>query len=176
MTQKIKSIAATMFLCFGIASFSFAQNAYANNEIKVNQTTNPVSATAAENIPMENVVISPEMEAKFINLFPHATAQKWTAAVETYFVSFTNNGSKATASFNTNGKINYVITTCTMDQLPADFSKAIKTNYAGYQLFNAKEIKAYGATAYQAILENATGYITLKYTIDGVEEIQQVKK
>ena len=72
--------------------------------------------------------------------------------------------------------MNYAIIDCAIEQLPAAFSKAIKQDYPSCHLFNAIEITAHKAVAYQAILENAQGYITLKYTIDGLEEIQQVKK
>ena len=63
-----------------------------------------------------------------------------------------------------------------MENLPAAFSKTITNKYASYHLFNAIEIAAYGTVAYQAILENSKDFITLKYTSEGVEEIQQVKK
>ena len=63
-----------------------------------------------------------------------------------------------------------------MENLPAAFSKTITSNYASYHLFNAIEIAAYSTVAYQAILENSKDFITLKYTSEGIEEIQQVKK
>ncbi len=63
-----------------------------------------------------------------------------------------------------------------MEHLPIAFSKSIKKDYASYHLFYAKEITAHGTVAYQAILEDSKGYVTLKYTSGGVKEIQQVKK
>ena len=115
-------------------------------------------------------------EKSFSVLFPNATLPKWKVTPENSFVFFINDGRKARASFNERGVINYVITACSMKDLPADFSKTIKTSYAAYQLFHALEIKAYGETAYQVILENASDFMTLKYTIDGAEEIRLVKK
>ncbi len=172
MTQSFKNFALTMLLSFGISALVFAQNSFVSNQVKTANT----NLTTAENTNTKEVVVSKQMEAKFANLFPNATEQKWTAAAENYFVSFLNDGRKANASISDKGNLNYVITTCTLNQLPEDFSTKIKNNYAGYQLFHASEIKAHNATAYQAVIENATGFITLKYTADGIEEIQQVKK
>ena len=175
MTQSIKTFAAAIFLSLGISTLSFAQITYANNSVKNSPTGISISEEEPNNT-VTTTVVSPVMEAKFFDLFPNATQQKWAITSENSFVSFLNNGSKATASFNAKGKLSYVITACNMDQLPRAFSKAIKNNYADYRLFHATEITAYGETAYQAIIENATRFITLKYTADGVEEIKQVKK
>ncbi len=172
MTQSIKNFALTMLLSFGISAFVFAQNSFASNQVKTTNT----NLTTAETTTTKVVEVSKQMEAKFANLFPNATEQKWTAAAENYFVSFLNDGRKANASISAKGNLNYVITECTLNQLPEDFSTKIKNNYAGYQLFHASEIKAHNAIAYQAVIENTTGFITLKYTADGIEEIQQVKK
>ena len=175
MKQSIKIFAAFLFLSLGFTSLSFAQNAYASNEGKNSITLTNMS----EELPTKDVVTtvaSPAMETRFFTLFPNATEQKWGITTENSFVSFLNNGSKATASFTSKGKLSYVITACTMAQMPEAFSKAITNNYAGYQLFHAIEIKAYGETVYQAIIENAAGFRTLKYTTDGVEEIKYVKK
>ncbi|MBC7936606.1 MAG: hypothetical protein H7Y86_14745 [Rhizobacter sp.] len=167
MKQLIKTIAATLFVSLGIATLSFAQDMLAVNSIQAKNTT----VSNGETNYIETIA-----EANFSSLFPNATHQKWHNVGVNSFVSFLNNGRKATASFNARGEINYVITQCSTENLPAAFSKTIKKNYVGYQLFHGSEIKAHGETAYQAVLESATGFITLKYTGDGVEEIQQVKK
>ncbi len=166
MKQSIKLVATCIFFSVILNTQSFAQGMVA------------VQVQSGSSSPSFGETSGKEIIAKgsFSSLFPKATMQKWTGTAENSFVSFLNSGRKARASFNEKGAINYVITNCSMEDLPADFSKSIKTNYAAYQIFNAIEIKAYGETAYQAIMENETGFRTLKYTIDGVEEIRLVKK
>ena len=91
-------------------------------------------------------------------------------------VSFLIKGRKGNAGFTAKAELNYVITDCNVEQLPVAFSKTIKIDYAFYHLFNAKKIAAYKTVAYQEILEDSKGFITLKYTSEGVKEVQQVKK
>lgn len=167
MKQSFKVIAATFLLSLGINTLSFAQDMVAVHPVK----TTTIISSDEENNPGENVVIS-----NFSSLFPNASQPKWAVSGGNNFVSFLNAGRKATASFTSKGSLNYVLTSCGTENLPSGFNKSIKKYYAGYQLFNATEIKAYGETAYQAVLENATTFVTLKYTTDGMEEIQQVKK
>lgn len=167
MKQFIKIIAAFFLFNLCLVSLSFGQNMIASNNVPAeNRVANIPANTSEETIT----------ETNFTSLFPNATAQKWSTSNGNSFVSFLNNGRKASASFDAKGKISYVITHCAMENLPAAFSKTINTDYTAYHLFSASEIKAHGETAYQAVLENATGFITLKYTVDGVEEIQRVKK
>ncbi|MFT3674273.1 MAG: hypothetical protein QM781_00100 [Chitinophagaceae bacterium] len=167
MKRSIKTNATALLLSLGIYTLSFAQGVGAVNPAQ----TETVSLNAGDNNAGEN-----NAKASFSTLFPNASQQKWTSSDDNSFVSFLNNGRKATASFTAKGKLNYVITDCSMNDLPAAFSKNIKKDYAAYQLFHAIEIKAHGQTAYQVVLENAAGFITLKSTADGIEEIQQVKK
>lgn len=167
MNRSIKTNAAALLLGLSLYTVSLAQGKGAVNPA---QTEVSVS-NAGDNIAGEN-----NAKASFSTLFPHASQQKWSSAEGNSFVSFLNNGRKATASFTEKGKLNYVITECSIQDLPDAFSKNIKKDYTAYELFHAIEIKAHGETAYQAVLENATGYITLKFTTDGVEEIQHVKK
>jgi hypothetical protein len=63
-----------------------------------------------------------------------------------------------------------------MENLPAFFSKTIKKEYACYNLLKGTEIHAYGTVVYQAVIENSTDFKTLKYTVNGIEEIGQMKK
>lgn len=166
MKQSIKLVATSIFFSLILNNQSFAQDMVA---VKVQSASSSLSfgETSGKEITAKR---------SFSALFPNATKQKWTGTAENSFVFFLNSDRKARASFNEKGAMNYVITNCSIEDLPADFSKSIKTNYAAYQIFHAIEIKAYGETAYQAIMENATRFITLKYTVDGVEEIRLVKK
>ncbi len=167
MNRSIKTNAAALLLGLGIYTASLAQGMGAVNPA---QTEVSLADAGESNAGESNA------KASFSTLFPNASQPKWTSAENNSFVSFLNNGRKATASFSEKGKLNYVITDCSMNELPAAFSKNIRKDYAAYQLFHAIEIKAHGETAYQAVLENTRGYLTLKFTADGVEEIQQVKK
>lgn len=173
MKKSIRAIAATALITFLLSGASFAQtrdNSTSGNKANADTTIDEKNIHKSIRIP------SPIIADKFSALFPFATNQQWTNSGNNQWVSFLNNGRKAVASFTPKGEMNYVITDCVLEQLPESFCKAINTEYASYNLFNAVEIKAYGAVAYQVVLENASGYISLKFTSEGVEEIQQLKK
>ncbi len=174
MTLRIKLIAATCCFVAGFPSLSQAQEMNANTLVQpaIATTRGTLSDNDTENSLAENTAI----KTLFSMLFPLATAPQWSQNGANNFVSFLNNGRKASACFSPKGKLNYTITACDADQLPKDFRKKISKSYKSYHLFHATQITAYGETAYQAIMENTTGFITLKYTSEGVEEIQQVKK
>jgi hypothetical protein len=173
MRIPIKAITATALIIVLVSSRSYGQEMYAGSPAK---TIDANINIAENNSTKGSTAIDPVIVAKFVALFPTATNQHWSVNDNSFWVSFVNNGRKTNASLTTKGKINYVITDCAMEQLPASFSKTIIKDYSSYTLYNAIEIKAYEAVAYQVILENASSYITLKYTDEGVEEIRQVKK
>ena len=175
MTVSTKIIAVTFLLAIGLSSASFAQQSYASNSVKLTDANTADIVDENSNAKTGDVADA-LIVSKFSSLFPNATNLKWANSADNCWVSFLNNSRKAKASFTLKGMLNYIITDCAMENLPAAFSKTITNNYASYHLFNAIEIAAYGTVAHQAILENSTGFITLKYTPDGVEEIQQVKK
>ena len=175
MKHSFKLSALSMLITVTLFSNAYAQDATA---IATVQTSGPNNNFHLK----ENNSIKTDFEAnsvvtdKFSTLFPNAASQQWAGGVDNCWVSFLNNGRKVKASFTQEGKLNYAITDCAMQHLPATFSIIIKDTYASYKLFNAIEIAAHGMVAYQAILEDSKSYITLKYTSGGVEEIQQVKK
>ena len=175
MKHSAKIIIATILFTVTLSTNIFAQQSYTKASAEPTYAKN-TKVVEAENNTKTALAPNPETEAMFAVLFPNASKQEWSAGSDNYWVSFINNGRKANASLTPKGKMNYVITICAMEHLPAAFSKTIKKEYAGYSLFNAAEIKAYGVVVYQAILENNDGFITLNYSIEGVEEIQQVKK
>ncbi len=175
MTTTTKSIAVTCLLALGLSANSFAQQMYASNTIKTQEANNIIIANENSSKKIDDVA-DPLIVNKFSILFPNATNMKWVSSVDNVLVTFLNNGRKANACFTAKGELNYVITDCSMEQLPADFSKSIKMDYTSYHLFNAKEITTNNSTVYQAVLENAKGFITIKYSTDGIEVIQQVRK
>lgn len=172
MKQSIKFFSITALLLFGLFAISFAQNMYANN---LNTST-----TTSSNIFKKNssapIMVSSNTQTKFLALFPKATQAIWTHSAQNSFVSFIIDEQKATACFNSKGQLNYAITHCSLNQLPLAFGKIIKKDFSGYQFFHAKKIFAHQQTAYRAILENATNFITLTYTNTGVEILQTIKK
>ena len=175
MKRSAKIIVATILFNVLLTFNTFAQQSDMDASTAAVYAKNTI-AVEPYNIGNTAVAANPKTEARFSTLFPNASNQQWIASADNYWVSFLHNGRKSNASFTPKGKMNYSITVCAMEHLPAAFSKTIKKEYAAYSLFNAIEIKAHGAVVYQAILENSTGFIKLKYTTDGVEEIQQVKK
>lgn len=166
MKPSNKTRIVFLFIGLSLSTLSFAQGVAS---VKV---TLPESATYVKAEPES----AEDAKASFSSLFPDASEQKWSSADGSSFVSFLHNGRKATASFSPKGYLNYVITTCSFDNLPSAFAKNIKSDYAGYELFHAIEIKAYGETAFQAVLENDRQFVTLKYTADGIEKLKEVKK
>ncbi len=164
-----------MLLIATLFTNSYAQKATSIAAVQpsyIHNTLNVEENTGTKVDPTANAAVS----AKFATIFPTATEQKWTASDDNYWVSFVNNGRKTKASFTLKGKLNYIITNCSMENLPAAFSKTITSKYASYSLFNAIEINAHETVTYQAVVEDGKGFITLKYTSEGVEELQQVKK
>ncbi len=175
MKHSAKFFASAMLLTATLFTNAYAQEATSIAAVQSSYTLNTLNAeenTSTKVDPVANAAVS----AKFATLFPTATEQKWSTSADNCWVSFLNNGRKAKASFTKEGKLNYIISDCAMEHLPGAFSKTISNKYASYRLFNAIEIKAHETVAYQAVLEDSKGFITLKYTSEGVEELQQVKK
>jgi hypothetical protein len=171
MTHPAKAIVASLLFSTVLCTNSFAQQSIVslesvydkNNSELLTHNTTPVA-------------VNTNTKASFDALFPNATNPLWAAIGDNYYVSFLNNGRKANAVFTAKGKMNYCITDCSMENLPAFFSKTIKKEYACYNLLKGTEIHAYGTVVYQAVIENSTDFKTLKYTVNGIEEIGQMKK
>ncbi|NCU02816.1 MAG: hypothetical protein GXC73_02415 [Chitinophagaceae bacterium] len=170
MTHTTNILAAAFLFSTAFCSSSLAQQSIASAKPSFKNNIEPQTAIST------TAIVNSKTQASFAALFPNATNPVWATNDEFHFVTFSHNGRKASASFTTKGKMNYCIIDCSILHLPAAFSKIIQKEFAGYSLIKATEIKAYGTMAYQAILENNTGYKTLKFTEDGVEEIQQVIK
>ena len=175
MKHSAKIIATSMLFTTALFMHTAAQE---KNAIAVSQpsATHKTFHVKTNNQPKTGVETNPVITAKFSSLFPNASSQQWIAGADHYWVSFLNDDRHAKASFNLKGQLNYLITDCTIEDLPKAFMQTIIKDYSSYKLFNAIEITAHGTVANQAILENRTGYVILKYTSDGVEQIKQVEK
>lgn len=184
MNFTYKSFLLAIVLAFPFTNSSFAQQANGNiatalNPVKGFSEVVPVKNDLENaNTIMPNTIRAnyPKLMKRFSALFQNSSNQQWTEVNQNLFVSFINNGKKARASFTKDGIMNYVITDSDLKQLPSGLQQHIKNNYPGYTVFNAIEIEAYNTTAQQVILKDADGFITLKSTPDGVEEISHVSK
>ncbi len=173
--SKAISVAFVGFLLIGNVS---AQDAYTGTTAKKSYTSIPaIEKTLASSNASEDIMANfPVVESRFSSLFPTATNPQWSAIKENLWVSFVSDGRKGSASFTQKGKMNYIILSCGLEQLPTAFSKTIQKDYSLYKVYNAIEIKAHDAVAYQVILENAVNFITLKYAGEEVVEISKVNK
>ena len=184
MNFPYKSFLLAVVLAFPFTNSSFAQQVSENIATTLNPVKGFSEATiikndlASANTIMPNTIRAnyPKLMKRFSTLFQNSSNQQWTEVNQTLFVSFINNGKKARASFTKDGIMNYAITDSDLKQLPSGLQQHIKNNYPGYTVFNAIEIDAYNTMAHQVILKDADGFITLKSTTDGVEEISHVSK
>ncbi|MBO9619756.1 MAG: hypothetical protein J7539_12060 [Niabella sp.] len=174
MKRNIKTLGVALLFFWGASAPSYGQNMYASAAAKTFNTSILTALGAVDKEPV--AAVDPLINSSFSALFPNATEPKWSRKVTHSFVSFLNNGHKATASFSPKGALNYVITECDPEQLPKLFNKKIKKSYATYRLLQATEIQAYGQKTYQVVLEDAFRFVTLKYTADGIETTQIVHK
>ncbi len=170
MKMYLKTIAASLLVISFVINNSFAQDIAKIEKVIVN--TNVISDADVTLTDPGNTKIA----GKFAAMFPAAQNQLWATDSKGSAVSFINEGRKTRAGFNTNGQVNYVIVDCNLEQLTTVFKNFIQTNYAGYQLLNGMDITSNGEHSQQAILQNATGYITLQATDDGIAEIKKINK
>jgi hypothetical protein len=157
----------------------------ANAQAVAAVTRNAAAGTVYYNAEEAKPAASPETQstcsnsrvmAKFSALFAGAVNQKWASIGDCYYVSFLNKGCKARAVFTAKGTMNYLITDLSPEQLPEHFRRRINSNYKGYAFLQAIEIAAYNAVAYQVVLEGTRRIVTLKFTADGMEELDAQTK
>jgi len=174
-----KALALTV-IAMSFLSQVNAQTMFASNTVPKPEIINgiPVIALGNEGLDNTNTVLAanPKLKLKFSSLFPGATSAHWVAVEKGFYVTYMNNGRKSSASFNDKGVLNYSLSDCRIDQLPGAFRKTIEKEYAGYKLVNGLEIFAQDEVSFQAVLENATGFVTLRCYNDEVEKIKQVLK
>ena len=184
MNTPIKSLlvvfTAALFTTNTIVAQEMYVSASTNTKPGKEHSINPgdnVSLLNTEGITPESIATSnAKLMNRFESLFPGATKQQWTTGNNSFYVTFFHNGRKARACFTQKEALSYAIMECNLEQLPAALAKAIKTNYQDYTLFNAIEVNAHETIAHQVVLESATGFVTIKSTEEGIEEIQQVTK
>ncbi len=170
--MKLSFQKITLFL-FISCSFTALQ---AQDALYAVNNNTAVTKKAVRNYSLSKEAGNAKVAASFNRLFQAAGDVQWISSGQISEAHFITNGRKTKAVFAANGQLSYAIATCSLQQLPATLQIQIQKQYAGYSLLNAVEIKAYDAVAYQIILENENGYVTLKSTDDGVEEVNTVTK
>ena len=140
----------------------------------------PLAAGVTSNVNTTTTTALAHPDAKLTGTlarhFPQATQQQWWQHGDGFYVQFLNNGQKARAVLNKKAALQYAITDCSLDQLPQLLRKTMADEYEGYTLKHAIAINAHSTVAYQAVLENEQGYITLKATGDQVEAVDKKAK
>ena len=170
MKTTLKTIAASLLVLTFIGNNAVGQDIAKNDRAVINTNAATVATTTITDPGVSRIA------NKFAAMFPAAQNQVWATDSKGQSVSFINEGRKTRAGFTINGLVNYVITDCNMDQLSTDFQNFISKNYEGYQLLNGIDIISMGDHTQQAIMQNASGFVTLQATKDGIEAIQKVKK
>ena len=181
MKTTLKTVTAALLIATFFINTATAQEMAATtvsnkttvNNVMVESNNTTTSDDAATNV---NSTGNSRLAAKFISRFPAAQQQQWAVTNKGYWVSFLNEGRKTRAGFNTNGQLNYMVEDCNKDQLSGEFQSFIAKNYAGYQFLSAICINAFGEQNQQAILENNTGFVTLNFNDEGVEETRKISK
>lgn len=175
MYQTFKKPVFTILLYMAGGGFAFAQSAFNTTLVQNAGRTEQPGVNSSVN-SVSTVVPASAILARFNSIYPSAEGAIWYCTEQFNYASFLNAGHRINVSFAPDGKLNYSIAACEMSQLPESFKKIIKREYKDAQILNTKRIEAYGRTAFWAVLENLSQFVVLKYTNDGVEEVQRVKK
>ncbi len=118
----------------------------------------------------------PKVARKFFLLFPDAASPSWIKETGFLYVSFVNNGNKATASFNPKGSMNYCISYIQEENFPADLLQKVKGSYPADEIFSIKEITTEEITMHEIVLLNSQHYTVISLTPNGIAEIRKIKR
>jgi hypothetical protein len=118
----------------------------------------------------------PKVARKFFLLFPDAVNPSWIKETGFLYVSFLNNGNKATASFNPKGSMNYCISYIQEANFPADLLQKVKGSYPADEIFSIKEIMTEEMTMHEIVLQNTQHYTVISVSPNGISEIRKIKK
>ena len=176
MKPSIRLTALSLFGLLFITNASQAQNLLVANAtaqgVNIISTPSIAGDLSATTLAESN----PKLVRNFSKLFPSTENVAWSKLDNNFFVSFEKDGQPASAVFSNKGLLNYTITACNLQQLPASLQQKISKKYNGYDLFHASQIFSNGTQAYSIVLENSGGYVTLLHTEDGTEETRKVNK
>ncbi|WP_290792477.1 hypothetical protein [Flavihumibacter sp. UBA7668] len=158
-----------------VISFSTIQAQYANHSAKAMGGESEMPVSEEHSVAVSTIPNIAAMNL-FSRLFPEAREIKWSPLAKGQVVFFQNQGQKVQAGFDPKGRLNYILTLLSKEQLPTELLRSIHSSYGTYELLSAKEVKAYSETATYVILESTADFVTLKHTRDGVELEQRVSK
>ena len=173
--KRYQLASAFLLLALSTGQFVTAQevaikgSGIATPVLNKNFLTTEMIFSPAANYPNDRLLSS------FVVLFPDATGAEWKKMADCYYVSFQDKGRKSRAVFTPEGVMNYAITDCRLESLPESFRSRIALEYTGYSLLNAIEIRIPSGRTYQAILENASGYVMLRGAAGGISATSQQK-
>ena len=179
MKPSIRIIATSLFAI--ITTTTNAQNLLvasapvAKNMVTSSFISDDESSTiliSAETLAASN----PKLIWNFTQIFPTTTNVVWSKLDNNYFVSFEKDGQPSSAVFTNKGALNYTITNCSMEQLPASLKHKMSEKYNGYNLFHASQIVSNGTESYSVVMENTTGFVTLLHSENETEETRRVDK
>ena len=118
----------------------------------------------------------PKVARKFFLLFPDAVNPSWIKETGFLYVTFLNNGNKATASFSPKGSMNYCISYIKEADFPADLLQKVKGSYPADEIFSIKEIMTEEMTMHEIVLQNTQHYTVISLSPNGISEIRQIRK
>ena len=113
---------------------------------------------------------------KFFLLFPDAVNPSWIKETGFLYVTFVNNGNKATASFSPKGSMNYCISYIPESAFPADLLQKVKGSYPADEIFSIKEIMTEEITMHEIVLQNSQHFTVVSLTPNGISEIRKIKR
>lgn len=118
----------------------------------------------------------PRVARKFFLLFPDAVNPSWIKETDFLYVTFLNNGNKATASFRPKGSMNYCISYIKEADFPADLLQKVKGSYPADEIFSIKEIMTEEMTMHEIVLQNTQHFTVISLTPNGIAEIRKIKR
>lgn len=182
MKPSIRLIALSLFAFLFITNAPGAQNLFvAKTSVKekniISSTLNTADHSSSAVLNETTLAEThPKLIRKFSQLFPVTGNVAWSKLDDNFYVSFEKDGQTASAVFTEKGALNYLVNTCSLQQLPASLQQKISNKYNGYDLFHASQIFSNGTESYSVVLENATGFVTLLHAEDETEETHRVDK
>jgi hypothetical protein len=120
--------------------------------------------------------VYPRVARKFFLLFPEAVNPAWVKETGFLYVTFFNKGSKATASFNPKGSMNYCISYISETDFPTDLLQKIKGTYPADEIFSIKEIMTEQVTLHEIVLQSSQFFTVVSLSPNGITEIKKIRK
>lgn len=105
--------------------------------------------------------VNPKATKNFNRLFAGASEVKWYKEKDGIHAWGKKSGNSIHAVYNPNGKLMYSVTNFQKGKAPAVITDYVANNYAGYEVFQASEIKTITSLAHQVILKKDNRFVKL---------------